>query len=445
VSGNTVTGIPTGTNVTLTATSVNGCATTTAAVTSPASCPSAGGCIPPNLTAGQGVCNGTGTYNVAFSVAGTATISVSAGTLSGSTVTGIPIGTSLMITATSSAGCTSTVTVNSPADCNNSCATPSASFTSGSSFGSTYTVTFVKTSTSTVTATTGTVTGGGAGSTSGTISGVALGTDVTTTVIEPSCSTRLITITSPKYIAVSLRAYLQGAMSGTNMKTTLRTNSLIPRNHPYSGGTWAYSGKDSVTSAAAIPSKAVDWVLVELRSASSPSTIVAARAAFLLNNGNIVDLDSVSSLKFTGVAAGSYFISVRHRNHLGIRTPSAIAMTLNGTATSYDFSTAQAQAYQNSAITTNAALKDMGNGIFAMWGGDANGNGKVSYQGLNNDLTALSSTLGGNLSTTLSNVYRNADLNFTGTVSGQGLNNDQTFLTSNVLSNLLTAIYTAHL
>ena len=242
-------------------------------------------------------------------------------------------------------------------------------------------------------------------------------------------------------VVVSVKVFLQGAMSGIAMTTTLNDLNLIPTTQPYNKAPWNYAGTESVAS---IPSGVTDWVLVELRDQSAPVTVVDIRAAFVKSDGSIVDLDGVSPVSFKRVSCNNYYIAVLHRNHLGIR--SAKAQALCNTSTLYDFTSGQAQAYQNTSITANAAMRDMGNGLFAMWGGDGNGNGNISYSGPNNDESYLNSTaLGGVLTTVLSPVYNNADYNMNGKVSYNGPNNDESFLNSNVLGQVLTLIVNQHL
>jgi hypothetical protein len=440
ITGNTVTGIPTGTDVTITATSTNGCATNTVIVTSPVNCPLSNTCTPPALSAGNGVCNGTGNYSVTFSADPGSTITVSAGVVSGNSVINVPVGTNVLITATAAGGgCSSSILVNSPADCSTPCVTPSASFSQGVSTGTTYKVYFAKSSTSVLTSSAGTVTGGGAGSTSGTITGIPVGTSIIVRVAESGCTTNAYTINSPGLgVTVNTKVFLQGAMSGSSMTTTLRNLNVIPVSHPYGGSFWSHTGTESVGT---IPAGVTDWVLVELRDAAAPSTVIAKRAAFILSNGNIVDLDGVSPVSFPAIGEGSYYIAVRHRNHLGVRT--AAAQYLTSTSLQYNFTTAQAAAYQNTGITANAAMKDMGSGVFAMWGGNVFTNTNVRYSGLNNDLTELLSVLGGNQNTFLTNVYSNADINMNGVVRYSGLNNDNTFLLS-ILGGNQAAIFLQH-
>jgi len=225
------------------------------------------------------------------------------------------------------------------------------------------------------------------------------------------------------------------------MTTSLNTLGVIPKTQPYNVAPFNYAGTESVAS---IPAGVTDWVLVELHDKTTPTTVVATRAAFVKNDGTVVDMDGASPVSFTTASPDNYYVAIRHRNHLAIRT--AAAQTLSSAATLYDFTSGQAKAYQNTSITANAAMRDMGNGLFAMWGGDGNSNGKVSYSGPNNDESYLNSTaLGGVLTTVLSPVYNNADYNMNGKVSYNGPNNDESFLNSNVLGQVLTLIVNQHL
>lgn len=238
-------------------------------------------------------------------------------------------------------------------------------------------------------------------------------------------------------VTASPVVFLQGAMNGTTMKTTLNTNNLIPKIQPY-GTLFSYSGKEKVT---AIPAGVTDWVLVELRDSVNPATVVARRAAFVKNDGTVVDIDGTSPVSFSAIPTGSYYMSVRHRNHLGIRTPSLLSFSLNGTTVLYDFSTAQAQAYQNSLVTTNAAMKNMGNGIFAMWGGNGANTGaggatiRATGAATINDYAAILSKLNGSASAT--GQYDATDYNMDGTVRATGtpVINDYTFLLNVLGSN----------
>ncbi len=443
ISGNTITGIPTGTDVLITAISTNNCSSTSVLVNSPTSCPAAAGCTPPFVTAGNGICNGTGNYSVAFTADPGSTVTASAGTVSGNSIINIPIGNNVLITATAALGsCTTLLTVNSPADCSTACVTPSVSFSQPISVGTVYKVYFTKSSTSVITSSSGTVTGGVAGSTSGIITAIPVGTNILVSVSEPGCSNNQYTISGPSVGGkVILTALLQGAMSGTTMTTTLNTLNLVPLSQPYNFGPFNYAVTESV---AAIPANVTDWVLVELRDAAAPATVLATRAAFILKNGSIVDLDGTSPVSFSAIGEGSYYVSVRHRNHLGIRT--AAAQYIDNSGKAYDFTTSQSSAYQNGTITSNAAMVAVSGGKFALWGGNANSNANVRYSGPGNDQTTiLNNALGGNPNFVLSNVYNNADLNMNGTVRYSGPNNEQNYLLNTILVGNPNFIINQHL
>lgn len=239
-------------------------------------------------------------------------------------------------------------------------------------------------------------------------------------------------------IAVSPVVMLQGSMNGTTMRTSLLSLNLIPLKQPY-GTQFAYNGQERVS---AIPANVTDWVMVELRDANTPATLIAQRAAFVRNDGTVIDLDGTAAIGFKGVPAGNYYVAIRHRNHLGIRTPAALNLTLNGTPAAHNYSTAQSQAYQNGSISTNPAMKDMGNGLFAMWCGNGANTGagattvRVTGAPVINDYSAILTTLSGAAS--LAPVYRFTDYNMDGTVRATGAPaiNDYTFLLNILVNNI---------
>jgi hypothetical protein len=113
----------------------------------------------------------------------------------------------------------------------------------------------------------------------------------------------------------------------------------------------------------------VDWVLVELRTGTSAASKVGTRAAFIKGNGSIVDVDGVSPVAFTNLAAGSYYLVVRHRNHLAVMSGSAVA--LSASSTLYDFTTSQGQAYGTEPMKLVGTK-------YAMYAGDGNKSGIVT-------------------------------------------------------------------
>jgi hypothetical protein len=176
----------------------------------------------------------------------------------------------------------------------------------------------------------------------------------------------------PGTISANLKVFLEGPYSGSGtMTTTLNTNNQIPFNsntaYPTSSFEYIASTVGSIPG-----SNMVDWLLVELRKGTASGTKVTTRAAFLKNDGTIVDVDGSSPVAFTGVSAGNYYIVVRHRNHLAIM--SANAVSLSGSSSLYNFTTAQTKAY-TSGTDPMVALTGGGYGMIA---GDANGDGFIS-------------------------------------------------------------------
>jgi hypothetical protein len=167
---------------------------------------------------------------------------------------------------------------------------------------------------------------------------------------------------------LNIKAFLEGPYaSGSSMSTNLNAGGYLPILQPFNSSPWNYSGIEKVvsnffTSNASI----VDWVLIELRTGTSASTIVAQRAGLLRNDGIIVGLDGVSPLRF-GLPAGNYYIVVHQRNHLSIMSGSTVTINSYPPAVTYDFTTAMTQAY----TTGPDPMIDLGGGIFGMIGGDS--------------------------------------------------------------------------
>jgi hypothetical protein len=262
----------------------------------------------------------------------------------------------------------------------------------------------------------------------------------------------------PPSVSVSVKAYLQGAYStglGRHKDVTAAWTAVLNAgalNQPFNVAPFNYAGTESVVSfpvATGATTDIVDWVLLELHDATTPSTIVARKACFIREDGQVVDLDGVSNPSFTGVGANNYYIVLKHRNHLTIRSSSTVFVS-GAAPISYDFTTTQSKAYQNPAIVTNPAMKDLTGGgtVFGMWGGNANSNNAVRASGAigNNDyLYLVNILLGGNTATIL-NTYSSGDLNLDGQVraSGSLTNNDYLILVNTILGGNTANIYTEH-
>ena len=189
---------------------------------------------------------------------------------------------------------------------------------------------------------------------------------------------------------LNIKVFLQGPyMGGSSMNTNLNSAGYLPTQQPFNSSPLTYSGVEKVSNNFFTSHTGfVDWVLVELRTGTSASTIVAQRAGLLKSNGMIVGLDGVSPLRF-GLPAGNYYIVVRHRNHLAIMTSNPITMSDYPTTNSYDFTTAQSQAYGTNPMA------NLGNGNYGMIAGDVNGDGIVKYKIAQNDRALVYARIGG--------------------------------------------------
>jgi len=167
------------------------------------------------------------------------------------------------------------------------------------------------------------------------------------------------------YIDLELTVYLEGPANGSLMNTDLL--QYIPLNQPFNVTPWYYTGTESVV---IVPgTDIVDWALVELRDAVSPDLAIASttfdwQAAFIRNDGKVVDLNGDPTLHFGTSITDSLFIVVHHRNHLSIM--SAYGLEEDGGIYIYDFSTAEGLAFGANA------QKLIGTGIWGMFSGDGN-------------------------------------------------------------------------
>jgi hypothetical protein len=200
------------------------------------------------------------------------------------------------------------------------------------------------------------------------------------------------------------------------MDNYLTTSSNFPLSDPYKSppflGSYNYFSVNDTT-LATIPASAltatgssaiVDWVFVQLRTttaSSFPGAIVSTRAGLLLRSGIIVDVDVLSPLQFSNTPPGNYFVTIRHRNHLGIRASSPIA--LSSIATVMDFTNNSIPLYgTNSHVIVNPTLS-------MMIGGDANADGSIDSM----DLGAWESQNGN-----FDDYLLGADYNMDGAVDG---------------------------
>jgi|GEM_PF-1547162 len=205
-------------------------------------------------------------------------------------------------------------------------------------------------------------------------------------------------------LKLDVAVMIEGAHNGTATMTT-GINSYIPLSQPYGNvAPYLYTGAESIAS---VPANMVDWVLVELRLATSAAsatsaTIIAKRAALLLSDGSIVDTDGSNPVSFPNyfvTNGNNLYIVIRHRNHLAIM--SATGATNSDKLYSFDFTTGLSQAYGG-----GGGYKQIGS-TFAMVTGDITKDGNIFVTDYNS-WAATFGTTGGYFASDLnldSNVF----------------------------------------
>ena len=208
------------------------------------------------------------------------------------------------------------------------------------------------------------------------------------------------------------KVFLQGNYNAGSMNDNLRNKALIPTTEPYSalgfsfvggGGEMISTDVLDVTGSDAI----VDWIMIQLRDKNDSSVLLRSQTALLQSDGDIVGLDGASPVSFAGMGEDDYFISIKHRNHLGIR--SAGIMTLARMETSHDFTTGLGQAWDNPAINSNDAMVDLGGGVYGLFRGDGNSDGVINIVDFILGKAASSPNQ--------FNVYSTRDLNLDGNIN----------------------------
>lgn len=250
--------------------------------------------------------------------------------------------------------------------------------------------------------------------------------------------------TSSTGVRVKLRSMLEGpyVQSAGLMNSTLRDNGVLPLQEPYAALGYVHTGGGggetttqtvlNITGTNAI----VDWVIIELRSKTNASQVLASRSALMRRDGTITDVDGVSDVFFANRSSDQYYIALRHRNHLAIMTASQ--QPLSGTGTLINLINGSVGLYGGAAATKNIG------GIACMWAGDVREDNSVKYTGTTNDRDPVLSRVGGSVPTSVLSGYYREDVNLDGVVKYTGSNNDRDPILVNV-GSLVTSVRAAAL
>ncbi|MBK8701461.1 MAG: Ig-like domain-containing protein [Saprospiraceae bacterium] len=221
--------------------------------------------------------------------------------------------------------------------------------------------------------------------------------------------------------------------------------------HVVPGGTPNTARFDSVKTPTAVfaitgQEAIVDWVFIELRSKADSTVISGTRSGLLQRDGDVVDLDGYSGLKFPGMAVDSYYVVVRHRSHLGSmtlnpQTPRQLMTLVNFTKADqldvWDYGTNYDSNYDYSGLAMNNDVKF---GYRALWAGTFDINGKVKADNPGDDLNTLFFDVFGYPDNTSLNVnydfafgYMPGDFNMDGKSKYDNPNDDKNMLYAQLL------------
>jgi hypothetical protein len=216
--------------------------------------------------------------------------------------------------------------------------------------------------------------------------------DVTGAIIPNVTTTNGNILIGTNLAYLGAKCYLQGPFGSGLMNTGI--NEKIPLTSPYPS--------DPIT-VASIPSNVVDWILMELRQTSNGTTY-RSQSLFLLSDGTMIT-PGKPFVVYNGTPAGSYFIVIRHRNHLSIMSSSAAQVAGSGTMPYYDFTLLSSVYGSGSTVTLE-------NGLQGLAVGDSNQDGSVGLSD-RNDYWRLQAGRSG---------YLSADYNLDGNVFPNDLN-----------------------
>ncbi len=246
-------------------------------------------------------------------------------------------------------------------------------------------------------------------------------------------------------VSFDLRVALQGTMGTASlMNNTLRTNGLLPLTEPYSALGYDLGLSAGATTNASVlgvtfppGASVVDWILVEFHPALAPWQ-VTARVPLLVRRGGTVS-DAQGTYPFLlSLPAASYYVVVRHRNHLPVASAAPIAFDVNGATVALNFTTGAAQAYGSDAQVLAGSL-------YCMWAGDVDRNGVLKYVGAGNDRDPQLQAIGGVVPTNTITGYRVEDVNMDGTVKYIGAGNDRDPILVNIGGVVPTSVRVAQL
>ncbi len=247
-------------------------------------------------------------------------------------------------------------------------------------------------------------------------------------------------------VFLKTKVFLQGSYDDTTglMRDVLRQKNYLPLQEPYTNAAPAFQhtrgGKEQVDAAVfriSGENAIVDWVFLELRDKTDASKISATRAALLQRDGDVVEIDGFSPVQFS-LVPDSYYVAIRHRNHLGIMSKFPVSLRAESDQIElFDYTDPDVEVYGNQA------RKRLGN-VSVLWGGNADNDGFLVFRGggiayPDGDQVFFDVfTDPKNHSSHINHIvdgYHISDTNMDGMVKYQGPNNDLTMIFYNIIQH----------
>ena len=162
---------------------------------------------------------------------------------------------------------------------------------------------------------------------------------------------------------IASKIFLDGPYDDVSGQMSTTLSAYFPTTSPYT---------EDPRTVTTVPTGVTDWVLLQVRSLVDGSDI-AARSCFVDADGRLVGDDGTTQHVGIRIEPGDYYLVVRHRNHLAVMsTLSQTGLTWGIIPTLYDFSSDSSQFYGS------GGAKDLGSGVWGMYGGEGNYSGIVS-------------------------------------------------------------------
>ena len=261
-------------------------------------------------------------------------------------------------------------------------------------------------------------------------SALAAGSITTDAAIAPNTYTAYTFGDELKEIYVFPKVFLEGPYDAATdvMTTHLSTNGATSYlatsalTQPYNVAPWSYAGTETVAASFfTTHTDIVDWVLIELRDKTDNSSIVYRRAALLKSDGSIVDTNGTTGILCDGLTADDYYISIRHRNHLGVMGAATVYLDENPLANDIDFTTTATTLYGT------GAAEEVEAGVQALHMGNANYTDNIiRFTGANNDKATIGIKV--NSTVNINNQvlgYNYEDIDLDGVTAFTGAGNDK--------------------